>query len=441
MKPTLSPHDGSLRVADADAVSDRLLWTMRDVPFPPTPLSLHPLVLPREVYDELHSAALKVVRVLKRLAYHLGADPAERMAALNVDPATCPLFVADEAWEWRYASCIVRPDAILTEDGIRFIECNAGGGVGSVVQTHLLAEAWVDDVYADAALFAHRPFAVRADLFERMAEIENVDRSVALLGSVKDLARGVRHTRYFDVEVDFLRRRGFTADFFEPDDLMAGIDDGRGGSRYALGLRHFSIQEWMELGLDVSPVGQALDAGCQLVASQSSRLLFNKKLFGLASEGRPCMTDEDREVIDRYVPWSRVTGDREVTYRGRRYALGDLLTAQQDRFVLKGATGMKGEAVLIGRDTDERTWRAAVAAAVRTEESIVQERLESLRFPMSVRHGDGEVRSTLVAPVLGPNVIGDRPAGCLVRYHADGSDGVVSIRGHGGTPNVAVTRR
>jgi hypothetical protein len=438
VKQPPSTLDGTLVIPDPDAVREQMLRAMRDVPFPSSPLSLHPVVLPPVLYDELHTAAVEVVRVLTRVAYHLGRDRAQRMSALGVDPATCPLFVADEAWEWRYAACIVRPDAIVTPAGIEFIECNAGGGVGSVVQTHLQADAWVDGIYADAPLSAHRPFAARADLFERMARVEGTDRSVALFGSVEDLARDVRSTRYFDVEVDYLRRRGFTAEFFEPGDLMAGISDGHGGSRYALGLRHFSIQEWQELGLDWRPAGEALAAGCQLVASQTSRLLFNKKLFGLASEGQPCMTADDRRVIDRYLPWSRVVGDREVTYRGRRYPLPELLLGRPEDFVLKGATGMKGEAVLIGRDTGEAAWRTAVAAAVADGDSIAQERVESRRFPMTVLHEDGEVRSASVAPVFGPNVIGGQPAGCLVRYHADGSDGVVSVEAHGGTQNIAV---
>ncbi|MEU0414324.1 hypothetical protein ABZ307_42030 [Streptomyces griseorubiginosus] len=434
---TLVPRSG-IPSSDPAAVADRLLHAMRDVPFPPTPISLHPVVLPPVLYDELHSAAIEVVDVLTRVARGLGADRAERMAALKVDPASCPLFVDDEDWEWRYASCIARPDVILTPDGIKFIECNAGGGVGSVVQTQLLAEAWDDAVYRDVPMTAHRPFAARADLFERMAADEGVERSVALFGSVEDLARGVRSTRYFDVEVDYLRRRGFTAEFFEPRDLMSGISDGRGGSRFALGLRHFSIQEWQELDLDWSPAGEALEAGCQLIASQSSRFLFNKKLFGLASEGRPGMSDHDREVVQRYLPWTRVVGDREVSYEGRRRPLPELLTAEQDRFVLKGATGMKGEAVLIGQDTDERTWRTAVSRAVREEDSVAQERLETVRVPMAVRDDDGRVHETWVAPVFGPNVIGRQPAGCLARYHTDGSAGVVSIERHGGAANIAV---
>lgn len=425
-------------IPDPHRVRDQLLYGMRDVPFPrpPLPISLHPVPLPRAVYEELHSAAGELLNLVRRVAYHLGRDRAERLHALGVDPATCPFFTADEDWEWRYSTCIARPDAFVTPDGIKFIEYNVGGGVGAAVQTQLLGDTWADTIY-DCRFHAYRPFAARADMFERMAAREGLARAVVLQGSVADLVRGVTSTRYFDAEVDHLRARGFDAAYFEPEDLVAGVIDGHGGLRYPMGLRHFTVQEWDELGVDYSPVGEVLAAGCQLVASETSSLLFNKKLLGLVSEGQPCMTEEDQALAERYLPWTRIVGDCETTYRGTTHALPELLVDRQDRFLLKGATGMKGEQVLMGRDTDEATWRRAVADAVRDENSIAQERVESVRYPVTILHADDEVRTEQVAPVLGPFVIGDQPGGCLARYFTDGADGVISVERHGAAQNIA----
>jgi len=427
-----------LTIGEPETVREQLLWGMREVPFPPTPISLHPVLLPRPVYTELHTAAAAVLDALVRVARRLGRDRTERLAALGVDPATTPLFTADEAWEWRYATSIARPDGFVTPDGIKFIEYNAGGGVGAAVQTQLLADTWVDVIYAGQPVSAYRPFAARADMFSRMAEREGTDRSVVLLGSVADLVRGVSSTRYFDVEVDYLRSRGLRAAFFEPTDLMNGIMAPDGRLRYPIGLRHFTVQEWGELGVNWAPVGQALEAGCQLISSETSSLLFNKKLLGVASEGQPGMSDADRALIARYLPWTRVVGDRDVEYRGATYRLDELLLARPERFLLKGATGMKGEDVLMGRDTDAAAWHTAVRTAVRDGNSVAQERVESLRYPMSVRYDDGRVGTGQVAPVLGPFVIGGRPGGCLARYFTDGADGVVSVERHGAAQNIAV---
>jgi hypothetical protein len=430
--------DAGIQIPDPDDVRERLLWGMRDVPFPQAPINLHPIILPGPVYEELHTAAAAVLDILVRVARDLGRDRSERLAVIGMDASECPLFVDDEEWEWRYAACIARPDGFVTPDGVKLIEYNAGGGVGAAVQTQLLADTFVDGIYAGAPLRAYRPYAARADMFESMCRAEGTSRSVALLGSVMDLVRGVTSTRYFDTEVDYLRRRGFQAEFFEPGDLMAGITGPGGGLRYEVGLRHFTVQEWTEHGLDWSPVGEALDAGCQLVASETSSFLFNKKLLGFASEGRPWMTGEERRVIDRYLPWTRITEDRRVAYEGSEHDLPELVTSRKDRFLLKKATGMKGEQVLMGRDTDDAAWRSAVDEAVRTRDSIVQERVESVRYPVTIRYPDGDVRTESVAPVVGPWVIGGRPGGCLARYFTDGSDGVVSVERHGGAQSIAV---
>jgi hypothetical protein len=427
-----------LVASSAEHIREQLLHGMRDVPFPPRAVPLQPVLLPRPVYEELHTAAADVLRVLVKVAHQLGGDRSERLAALGVDPAECPLFTSDESWEWRYAACIARPDAFVTADGVKLIEYNAGGGVGAAVQTQLLADTWVDVIYSGHPLFAHRPFKARADMFDAMCAAEGVRRAVVLQGSVADLVRGVSSTRYFDVEVDYLRSRGFDAAFFEPEDLVDGVVDPSGKLRYPVGLRHFTVQEWSELGVDWGPVGEVIEAGCQLIASETSSLLFNKKLLGVASEGHPAMTDEDRFLVDRYVPWTRVTGDRPVSYEGRKWPLAELLLARQEEFLLKGATGMKGEQVVMGRDTDADTWRTAVREAVDRQDSIAQQRVESLRWPVTTLGEDGEVFTSRVAPVLGPFVIGDAPAGCLARYFADGQDGVISVERHGAAQNVAV---
>jgi hypothetical protein len=427
-----------LVASSPDHVRERLLHGMRDVPFPTRAVPLQPVVLPRPVYEELHTAAARVLRVLVKVAFHLGGDRAERLAALGVDPAECPLFTSDESWEWRYAACVARPDAFVTADGVRLIEYNAGGGVGAAVQTQLLADTWVDVIHTGRGLSAYRPFTARADMFDAMCAAEGVPRAVVLQGSVADLVRGISSTRYFDVEVDHLRARGFDAAFFEPEDLVEGVVAPSGELRYPVGLRHFTVQEWTELGVDWGPVGEVIEAGCQLVASETSSLLFNKKLLGVASEGHPCMTEEERRLVDRYVPWTRVTGDRAVVHEDRTWSLEELLLARQDEFLLKGATGMKGEQVLMGRDTDAGTWRAAVRQAVDRQDSIAQRRVESVRRPVTTLAEDGEVYTSQVAPVLGPFVIGDAPAGCLARYFDDGQDGVISVERHGAAQNVAV---
>lgn len=104
------------------------------------------------------------------------------------------------------------------------------------------------------------------------------------------------------------------AEFFEPEDLLEGLGlPGR--PRYEVGLRHFTIPEWRGHGIDLAPVRTALDAGCTLISTQTAYLISNKKVLGWVSEGRPWMTEQDRDIVDRYLPWTRVVSDRATRWR------------------------------------------------------------------------------------------------------------------------------
>ena len=153
-----------------------------------------------------------------------------------------------------------------------------------------------------------------------------------------------------------------------------------------------------------------------LLPSQSARFLHNKQTLALLSEGLPWMTARDAEVVDRYVPWSRVVGDRKVCWRGEAHDLPRLLLDRQEDFVLKGATGWSCLEVFFGVETSPQEWEARVGQAVRNGGFVVQERIRPLSYPLEVMTGPGEVRRILADPVISPFCLGGQSAGCYVRF-------------------------
>lgn len=427
-----------------EAVAETLLHGMREVPFPTRPIALQPFVLPRVSYEEMFSAARALLRLLRQAVVESGASRAERLDALGTSEDDYPLFVDDDAVELEYCACMARLDAVVGEDGLRFTEANVSGAVGNAVQTHLATEAWTA-AYGGAGVApftGYDPFEARAALYDDVCSARGLPRTYALVGSVRDLFGGVPSSRYFDVEVEFMRRRGFDAEFFEPEDLLDGLGDPH-AMRYPVGLRHFTTPEWRDLGISWEPVREALDAGCLLLSPQSSYLVANKKVLAWVSEGRPWMTARDRQVVDRYLPWTRVVGDRPVEWRGRMWDLPDLLVRRQEDFVLKAAIGMKGLQVHLGANTPGPEWRDRVERAVEAGDSIVQELVAQATCPIEiVDEPGGEPRVVDVAPVLSPFLFGGRSAGCMARYFSTGErDRVVSLEGHGALMNVAVAER
>jgi hypothetical protein len=115
----------------------------------------------------------------------------------------------------------------------------------------------------------------------------------------------------------------------------------------------------------------------QLVFPDSSfhNLFGTKLMLALAHEAceSGLLTGEDAGVVKRFIPWTVALRDRAVMWRGIKASAGDLLTANQDAFVLKKATSWAGQDVLVGRYMTVADWTSALASALTTGGWIAQE--------------------------------------------------------------------
>lgn len=240
------------------------------------------------------------------------------------------------------------------------------------------------------------------------------------------------------MQAEYLGRHGLTARFFEPEDLHEAWDCPP-HLRYRLGLRDFTIPDWAELGIDTAPVQAALDNGCLLVGTQTSTFLSSKLTMGMLSEGRPWMSAAERALVDRYLPWTRVLSHRWTTRGDRKVDLVRFAVDGRESLVLKEGIGMSGKQVVIGRETSQADWEAAVTAAAGTGTSVVQDFVapRTCRLAM-VADGEDDPYEADIAPVFGPLLFGGRPAGIFSRFFGDGTTGVVSVLGTRSSDNCVV---
>ncbi|MEU5108293.1 MULTISPECIES: hypothetical protein [unclassified Streptomyces] len=417
--------------APADTIREMLRTEIRDTGWPYQPLlPAAPIALPRASYAELFRATGALLDLVRRTALETAPTTEGRLAAYGMPDSEHRLFMADPFTEERYADCVARPDIMIGPDGPRFLEFNVSGALGGPVETHCRLEVW-RKLYADDAgrlpFRCRSPFAVRAEMFRDLCAELAVAPRVALVGSARD--QGVESTRYFDMEADHFNGHGLTARFFEPEDLHEAWDCPP-RLRYPLGLRNFTLPDWAELGIDTAPVQAALDHGCLLVSTQTSTFLSSKLTMGLLSEGRPWMSAAERALVDRYLPWTRVLTHRRTSRGGREVDLVPFAVANRELLVLKESLGMSGKQVVIGRESGQAEWEAAVAGAAEAGTSVVQEFVapRTCRLAM-VADGAREPHDVEVAPVFGPLLFGGRPAGMFSRFFGDGTAGVVSVLG------------
>ncbi|MFD4173426.1 hypothetical protein [Streptomyces anulatus] len=416
--------------ASADTIRQMLRHELRDTGWPhQRVLPAAPMAIPRAAYAEIFRASVALVDLLRRAALESGHTTADRLAAYEMPAAEDRLWVSDPFIEERYADSVVRPDLVIGPDGPQFLEFNVSGALGGVVETQSRLAVW-RGLHADeegrTPFRSPSPFAVRAEMFRSLSAELAVAPRVAVVGSAR--VTGVER-RYFEMEADHYNSHGLTARFFEPEELPEAWDCAP-HLRYPVGLRNFTIPDWLDAGLDTTPVQGALDHGCLLVGTQTSTFLHSKLTMGLLSEGRPWMTEGDRGLVERYLPWTRILSERRTDREGQQVDLLPFVLKNRELLVLKAALGESGQQVIIGREADQAAWESAVGEAVQGRTSVVQEfvRPQTCRVAL-IADGVDEPYDADVAPVLGPLLFGGRPAGLFCRFFGDGSAGIVSVRG------------
>ncbi|MEU2068054.1 hypothetical protein [Streptomyces anulatus] len=416
--------------ASADTIRQMLRHELRDTGWPhQRVLPAAPMAIPRAAYAEIFRASVALVDLLRRAALESGHTTADRLAAYEMPAAEDRLWVSDPFIEERYADSVVRPDLVIGPDGPQFLEFNVSGALGGVVETQSRLAVW-RGLHADdegrTPFRSPSPFAVRAEMFRSLSAELAVAPRVAVVGSAR--VTGVER-RYFEMEADYYNSHGLTARFFEPEELPEAWDCAP-HLRYPVGLRNFTIPDWLDAGLDTTPVQGALDHGCLLVGTQTSTFLHSKLTMGLLSEGRPWMTEGDRRLVERYLPWTRILSERRTDREGQQVDLLPFVLKNRELLVLKAALGESGQQVTIGREADQAAWESAVGEAVQGRTSVVQEfvRPGTCRVAL-IADGVDEPYDADVAPVLGPLLFGGRPAGLFCRFFGDGSAGIVSVRG------------
>lgn len=416
--------------ASADTIRQMLRHELRDTGWPhQRVLPAAPMAIPRAAYAEVFRASVALVDLLRRAALESGRTTADRLAAYEMPAAEDRLWVSDPFIEERYADSVVRPDLVIGPDGPQFLEFNVSGALGGVVETQSRLAVW-RGLHADeegrTPFRSPSPFAVRAEMFRSLSAELAVAPRVAVVGSAR--VTGVER-RYFEMEADYYNSHGLTARFFEPEELPEAWDCAP-HLRYPVGLRNFTIPDWLDAGLDTTPVQGALDHGCLLVGTQTSTFLHSKLTMGLLSEGRPWMTEGDRRLVERYLPWTRILSERRTNREGQQVDLLPFVLKNRELLVLKAALGESGQQVTIGREADQAAWESAVGEAVQGRISVVQEFVQPQTCRVAlIADGVDEPYDVDVAPVLGPLLFGGRPAGLFCRFFGDGSAGIVSVRG------------
>lgn len=150
-----------------------------------------------------------------------------------------------------------------------------------------------------------------------------------------------------------------------------------------------------------------------LFNSTITGLLANKLIFALLSqqEDSQLFTPEEREVIKKYVPWTRKTESGENTYQGDKIQLEDFVRQNRRKLILKPSKGSGAKGMCNGTMCSEEQWAENVSKAFSERNWVVQEYIPSASFIYQI----GEEGLEPYYPIWGPFIFGKKYGGTWVR--------------------------
>jgi hypothetical protein len=138
----------------------------------------------------------------------------------------------------------------------------------------------------------------------------------------------------------------------------------------------------MNHGLVSPEIMKAFKAGnISLINGPITNLLSNKLTLAVLSnyEEFDVFTDEEKEIIDIYVPWTRKIVPGGTTYQKETIRdLEQFMVTNREKLVIKPSQGYGGTGICVGRKVSQGYWQECVRTAFQQKTWLVQELVESV---------------------------------------------------------------
>ena len=410
---------------------------------------LCPFLRPFFLTDEDEARVTRVVEALWTLGERVARIAVERtqmMSDLALTDDEIRLVRIDPGYAT--ASTAARADAFLLPGSLQFAEYNAESPAGAAYSQGLA------ELFAGLPLM--RRFRERFDArFFRPADAI-LD---ALLASFREWGgtasppqiaivdwREVPTYTEFELLRDAFVAAGVPTIICDPRDLTFRAGSlAAGGVAIDLVYRRVLINDIIARADDCRALVAAYEARAVCVANTlRCKLPHKKAFFAVLTDDRyqDLLSPDEREMVRRHIPWTALVEERRVSRDGHTIDLVPYLRANRDRFVLKPNDEYGGTGVMLGWETTDSEWDAALARAIEEGQRgwVAQEKIQVRReeFPICDDGGDGATMRDMLVD-FAPYVFRGRVTGFLTRLSATGLANVTS--GGGQVPAFAVRQR
>lgn len=371
-------------------------------------LPLEPFLVDEGVLDELAGASGRLLSLLTTAGHRAISAPS---AFAHADSRAMRSLLQDEEWERLTGSCMARPDVLLTEGGIQFLEYNISSTIGGLAVHEVLAECW-RELYGEDRWRIENPLPELARFVKRVADRYSLTRVTV----AQDTFPGTRASGPLrNAAVRHMRELGLTVELLDLRQLSSRLAEL---NEYDLVILRNGTRSWEKSGLFPAQLSEATARGVRMISGTSSYWATLKTTMATLSSEPAWLSPEDREFVRKYVPWTRSLVDGvDVVLDGVEWNVRELLTQERGRFVLKSADGFAGGEVVSGQDSSIDSWSSSIQRAMSVPGSwVVQEYRQAMSISTSaISKNSSRIVKRNVEPVVGPLVIDGRAIGCKAK--------------------------
>ncbi len=325
--------------------------------------------------EHLLKRATSTLTQVIRTACRLYFEEAHLAHVFHMSPEAADLIRIDPG----YSEPVVfaRFDALLEGESLKLIEFNceapAGSGYADQLEDVLFKEDSLQDFWKQYHLKASaRAEAVLDALLSTYEEFGGLETpQIAIIDW-----RHVRTLPEFEYLKTFFESRGYKTVIADPRELKY-----RGGKLYHknfcvnLIYRRAIFDEIVERIDEVQDMIKAYrDRAVCMVNPLRSRLAATKAILSILTnpEYDHFFTENENKLKRDHIPWTRRLLDAEDFYGRKKIYLIDFLKDEKDTLVLKPSASSGGRDVVIGSQTPDSDWNAAIDRALKGD-WVIQE--------------------------------------------------------------------
>jgi uncharacterized circularly permuted ATP-grasp superfamily protein len=347
------------------------------------------------------------------------------------------------------ASAASRLDAFLLPESLKFTEYNGESPAGAGYSESL------SDIFR--ALPVMEQFKTRFEVHSYPLSAKLLD---ALISTYVDWGGQTKRPQLaivdwkevptwseFEILKDRFERMGIPVELADPRELEF---DGKrllaNGKSIELLYRRVLINDIVARPKECEAIVKAHASGTVCVANNfRCKIPHVKAFFAVLTDEKNAryFSTEERELIQRHIPWTRVVADVKTEYDSEPIELLEYIRKHQKTLVLKPSDEYGGKGVTLGWETEKKEWEAAIEQALPTGKGakaqgcwIVQERIPMRRgsFPFIGKANKVQFKNMLVD--FAPYLFRGKVAGFLTRLSSTSLANVTS--GGGQIPSFRV---